>query len=191
MKTCKAPGCEAPVRCKEMCENHYRRWRRNGCFEPLSKQSKRGEPLAFLTDIDKNNAQCIYWPYGKGANGYGIIVFNGKQTTASRASCIIHNGEPPSTMHEASHICHNGHLGCVNPRHLCWMLPVENTRYKKHNDGILQGERHPNARLKDGDIKCIRRLYGSLPSSELAERYGVTRSYLWEIATRKVWKCVS
>lgn len=190
MKTCKAPGCTAPARCKEMCEIHYRRFRRNGHFEAVLAQSRKGEGMTFLKNIKRGTKDCIPWPYGKGSNGYGVVTFMGRQTTASRVSCIIHNGEPPSQMHEASHMCHNGHLGCVNPDHLCWMLPVENTRYKKENDGILQGERHPGARLTEENVREIRKLYGRVPSGELAKKYGISRSYMWEIAKKKSWRHV-
>jgi hypothetical protein len=187
MKTCKAPGCKAPARCKEMCEIHYRRFRRTGRFDAMLKQSQKGEGMSFLQNLERGEKKCISWPYGKGSNGYGVVSFMGRQTTASRVSCIIHNGDPPSKMHEASHICHNGHLGCVNPDHLCWMLPAENTRYKKENDGILQGERHPMARLTEKDVMEIRKMYGRVPSSELAKTYGISRTYIWAIAKKKAW----
>jgi len=40
--------------------------------------------------------------------------------------CRLANGDPALPWLEASHTCEQGHLGCVNPKHLEWETHYEN-----------------------------------------------------------------
>lgn len=186
---CAYDGCDRPAMARGLCSNCYARARRNGTVAPIVKQPPKGTGEAFLRSL-KPRVRCTPWPFGVGVNGYGVILFGGVQTTASRASCIIHNGPPPTDAHEAAHTCGNGNNGCVNPAHLWWATPKENAAEKVAHGTHPAGENHPLARLTADDVREIRSAYGRVPSGKLAEKYGIIRSHLWAIANRKAWRSV-
>jgi hypothetical protein len=113
---------------------------------PRTKRSENGAPFAFLQQhVNYPWEKCVLWPFAKALNGYPELRFEGRSTRAHRLMCILAHGEPPEPYYEASHTCENGHLGCVNPRHLVWETHAENharragrkTRRKTHPDMIL------------------------------------------------------
>lgn len=52
--------------------------------------------------------------------------------------------------------------------------------------GFRTGEKHPKAKLSEGDIRAIRASTDS--DAVLAKRYGVSTPTIWRIKTRKIWK---
>jgi hypothetical protein len=96
----------------------------------LGRRAPQGAPAAFIRDhADHQGDECLLWPFARTLNGYGQVLFEGRQTRAHRAICILAHGEPPFDGAEATHSCANGHLGCVNPKHLRW---------KTHHENILE-----------------------------------------------------
>jgi len=60
-----------------------------------------------------------------------------------------------------------------------------------HPESITRGEKHYNAHLTDADIRAIRRLSASgMNQRDIAARFGVTRSNVSVIVTKKRWKHV-
>lgn len=93
------------------------------------RKASRDEILEFIDGLmGTEETECIWWPYGKGSNGYGCMraLDEDVNTTASRVVCKLAHGQPPSPKMEAAHTCHNGHLGCVNPNHLEWQTKRKN-----------------------------------------------------------------
>ncbi len=71
---------------------------------------------------------CLAWPFSKDPRiGRGFVTYLSKRYWAHRLMCILTQGEPPTPKHHAAHNCGNGHLGCVNPRHLEWKTNQENS----------------------------------------------------------------
>lgn len=54
----------------------------------------------------------------------------------------------------------------------------------------LPGESNPRAKLKNGDVRRIRRLRGVVTQSELAKQYGVSKAAIWAVQTRLHWKTI-
>jgi len=46
--------------------------------------------------------------------------------TAARYMALLTMGAPKSTGMVVRHLCANGHLSCINPRHLAWGAPADN-----------------------------------------------------------------
>lgn len=100
----------------------------------LGRRAPAGAPLAFLMEHSEHSgAACLIWPFGRYENGYGAIIYKDRQTIAHRVMCRVAHGEPPVEEFDASHTCQNGHLGCVNPRHLVWESHYDNHQRRVKN----------------------------------------------------------
>ncbi len=112
-----------------LCRKHYQEARDLDLLDelPRLKRSARGEPAGFLRQhVVHQLEDCLVWPFARATRGYGQVWFEGRQARAHRVMCILAHGEPPFEGAEATHSCQNGHMGCVNPRHLRWKTHQEN-----------------------------------------------------------------
>ncbi len=126
------------------------------------------------------------WMTGKYPNGYGHFCYIGKTSSAHRASWLIHRGpiEPGLCV---LHKCDNP--GCVRPDHLFLGTNDDNVADRGAKNRTARGERHGSAKLTTenvAEIRAARAKNRSLP--ELAERFGVSKSLICQIAKGKVWK---
>jgi hypothetical protein len=63
----------------------------------------------------------------------------GKFKLVTRKVLLETKGEPPTSLHQASHTCNN--KICVNPDHLLWETPVENMGRKSPERPLAKGYR--------------------------------------------------
>jgi hypothetical protein len=132
---------------------------------------------------------CWAWQAAKTPLGYGFIKINGRMVGAHRASWLIYRGEIPpgkNILHE----CDNPN--CVNPNHLSVGTQSKNISdmVKRGRGRIPRGEGHYLTRLTNADVVDIRGKYanGNVTQRELAKEYGVDRSSISKICSRKNWK---
>ena len=135
MKQCSVDGCAREADYRSLCRAHMSRLKRLGTVlatVPIApSRQKQTTNLQWLKNhASHSGKKCLLWPFGKFANGYGQVCIKRVNKVASREMCVLAHGEPPSPEHEAAHSCGNGHLGCVNPRHLRWATPTENASDK-------------------------------------------------------------
>lgn len=130
----KATQRERPV---FYCEHDMKAFRAQRKAETQSKRGirySRGEVkirlgIHFLWDnIDFDGLECLYYPHTKGRDQ--SVVIDGKTENVARAMCILKHGQPNEEKNIARHLCGNGHFCCVNPTHLRWGTPMENTQDK-------------------------------------------------------------
>jgi len=187
---CSVDGCEKKSRSKGYCIGHYQRFWKYG--DPLSGGTPRGVPLKFVNEIALPfcGDECLIWPYAK-VKGYGVLSVNGQKVIASRYVCILVNGHAPTPYHEAAHLCGNGHIGCVNPSHIVWKTPVENSADRVVHGTMRQGEGHHCAKLTEMQVREILSMRGKRPQTAIAEQYGVSRSAISGIMCRTKWSSLS
>lgn len=136
-------------------------------------KTRTGDPLAFIERAVTHEGQgCLIWPYNRTDNGYGLVSYSrpdGRRTTTTAHRLVLSRtaGPPPSRRHQAAHepkVCRNP--ACVNPAHLRWATPAENTA-----DQIVDGTR-PHNYLTPEQVSDVR----ASPDSRavLAARYGVS-----------------
>lgn len=114
-------------------------------------------------------ADCLPWPYNANQSGYGLIGCrrpDGRRstTTAHRVVLELVAGPAPAPRMQAAHGC--GNRLCVNPAHLWWAEPADNTA-----DQIADGTR-PGSYLTPEQVREVRA--SSDPRAVLATRYGVS-----------------
>jgi hypothetical protein len=96
-------------------------------------------------------------------------------------ACEAVNGPPPTAAYEAAHLCGNGHLACVNPRHVVWKTRADNHADKLIHGTHSRGEKHGGAKLSNADASMIRRLKGVASLDELADGFNVSKTTIWKI----------
>ena len=183
-QVCTVAGCGAPLLARGWCKRHYNRWRQHGdpsiCLKPLSE---RGIPMAWLrSHAQWTGDECLVWPFARAKDGRAHMSA-GKP---SRLMCALVHGAPPSRIYEAAHSCGNAYGGCVNPKHLRWATPKENTADKELHGTLLYGIRLPQTKLSDEDVRGIRSLKGAIAQRDIASRYGVSESRVSQIINGKV-----
>lgn len=190
-KICSIPNCGKPSAKRGWCGMHYRRWRLHG--DPntkLQNQSRRGELRAWLiAHRDFDGEQCLIWPFGRTTNGRGSIWIEGRNTSAHLVMCELVNGPKPSPQHEGSHICGNGHLGCVHPRHVIWETHKDNLLRTLEHGTATRGTRNGMSKLTATEVRQIRKLYAQgHTQSVLAEKFGVFFSTVSKIVNNQTWR---
>ena len=166
---CSVSSCGNKVRTKGLCQKHYLRWIRRGDTAFIGNINHGMEWIYRHAHYTGN--ECLTWPFSRSkATGYGKAFFNKKDITASRAMCTIAHGEPPTPKHQAGHTCGKGHEGCVNPKHLRWILPFENCEDRVKHGTAKQ--------LTQDDKNTIRVLSSLVTQKRLAQRYGVNQSQI-------------
>ena len=176
---CTVEGCGKRASSRQLCLGHYSRWKRHGNAE-LGATSP-GTLKAYLDNvvIPYEGDDCLIWPYAKTGSGYGHLKINGRQIGAHRLACAAVNGSPPTPKHLAAHSCGNGHLGCVNPRHLAWKTVKENS-----DDQLIHNTRP--TKLTPEDVLTI--LQDTRNNAAIARDYGVSTPSIRSIKLREVWR---
>lgn len=117
---------------------------------------------------------CLLWPFARDRReGRALANVDGHKL-AHRWMCEAANGKAPIDKPQAAHSCGNGHLGCVNPRHLSWATNSENQHQRyahgRHNPNPEGGNR---SRFTPEQIEKMRSQWGEFTQEKLAEMYGV------------------
>ena len=115
---------------------------------------------------------------------YGVFCWQSKNVKAHRASWEIYRGPIPTGMH-VLHICDMP--CCVNPDHLFLGTHKDNMddRQKKGRTNAPRGEQQHLAKLTIEIVLEIR--ISGLAASELARKYGVSKSTIGRVLSRKTW----
>jgi hypothetical protein len=131
-RTCTISDCGRKHYALGWCEGHYKRQKKYGspvAGKPLTKTAtKAGAAMEFFQNevLTYQGDDCLLWRYSRFWTGYGSIYIDGRRRLVHRVACEHRHGRPPTPSHQAAHNCGNGHLGCVNPRHLRWATRKEN-----------------------------------------------------------------
>lgn len=150
----------------------------------------KGKTAKWLFDrVSFQGDDCLIWPFSrKGPFGYGGLGYNGKGYYAHTFMCELVHGPKPTEKHQAAHTCGNGHLGCVNPRHLEWKTGRGNQLDRAvHGTKAAGGHRGPRRKLTPENVEVIRAMRGIKTQIALAAEFGVTHTTIRDIQTGKSW----
>jgi len=185
--SCKVEGCLSHSRARGFCEAHYSRWYRHG--DPRGgRPTKKGEPMQWMKEhISHTGNECLTWPFATLSNGYGEISRNGSTMGTHRLMCELAHGLAPTEDHQAAHSCGNGHLGCVNPRHLRWATSAENLSDRASHGTLNRGVRNGKAILSEDQVREIKKLKGTLSERKIAALFNVSRATVNFILSGRNW----
>ena len=154
------------------------------------QRAKYGEPLVWLNNHSNfQSDECLPWPYGKAANGYGSVRVGGKTAHAHAVMCRIAHGPPPTATHtDVAHSC-VGRRDCCNPRHLRHATPAENQQDKIVQGTMPRGSRHSKAKLSETAVRDIRAAIkdGSATQAQLARKYDVSHKAVAFVVSGANW----
>lgn len=183
---CSVEGCGTRSDVKGLCNAHYLRLRMHGA--PDARATKRASLIAEQRRFIENalahrGDNCLVWPWGKYASGYSCIPGNGKSVYGHRFICEKVHGAAPSDEHVVAHSCNN--RPCCNPKHLRWATEGENTEDKRLHGTMPIGDKHGNTKLSEEKLAQLRGLLGKFSHRKLAEKFGVSRTWVTMIANGK------
>ena len=183
---CTLPGCGKPHVAFGFCSAHYARFKSHG--DPLGGRIVRGTAIKEMdAALGQETDECIFWH----RQAKSTILYNGKYYPVSRLACILAHGEPPQPKLDAAHSCGNGHLGCINKRHLRWATRAENSADSVAHGTMIWGDRTYNARINNQTAIAIReRLKQGERNCVVADDFGVSRAVVHRIKANKSWKKV-
>lgn len=187
LSVCKVHGCRNSGKIRKgYCEPHYCRFRRHG--DPLGGRAAPGVPQKWLMDNASHTGdECLLWPFSKMTDGYAQVRWRGGVHRASRVMCYMAHGLPDCESLEAAHTCGNGHLACVNPRHLYWATKSQNLMDRVEHGTHNRGERAFAAKLKAEQVIEIKKLISESPVKEIAKKYGVSEGAIYQIKKGRSW----
>ena len=172
------------------------------------------QELRFWAKVNKSgpllphmDSPCWEWTAFKNDDGYGKFRVADKPLFAHRISWMIARG--PIPHNGSSHgicVCHRcDNRACVNPLHLRLGTHTDNMRdmenkgrqargdnsgSRLHPEKRPRGESHARAKLTSCQVVEIRTVYasGGIRQKQLAARFGVSETLIYNIISRKLWK---
>lgn len=139
--------------------------------------------------VPSRKSDCWIWQ-ATTARGYGQFSTGMSSKKAHRWIYEVVVGPIPDG-HIIRHRCDTPR--CVNPKHLEVGTDADNARDRSERGrgDDRKGERHPQARLTESDVREIRRLaHMGNTQSLIAKRFGVVRGQVQKIVSRKNWSHV-
>lgn len=150
--------------------------------------SRTNTPASIWEKIDQSGGpdSCWEWRGCSQRGGYGIFSFSGKQYLAHR--WVAEQSGMSIIGRVVRHGCDN--RKCCNPAHLATGTLADNIRDRVERGRSARGEAHGRRRLSDAEVLEIRRRYamGGVSQYALAPEYGVSRSTIADVVSRKNWR---
>jgi hypothetical protein len=120
---------------------------------------------------------CLEWTGYRNKKGYGLIRVAGKSLLVHRVVWIWHHGDISSDV-MVTHNCDNPACCCIDDLKLGDNV---SNQAEKRERARVKGERNPNAKLTDAEIRVIRSLEGQESTGSLARQFAVHPTYIRSI----------
>lgn len=167
--------------------------RQRHCSQQCAGQSRKRRCAATRAPIEqifhakyKRDEGCWNWTGSKDKDGYGVFFYKKKGYRANKLA-LQFAGNPVPDGYYACHKCDNP--SCVNPSHLYVGTPQQNSDDCRSRGRNQKGEKVHSAKLTEADVQLIRASF--LTDEEAGRRFGVSRSNISMIRTRRTWKHVA
>lgn len=186
-RICSVPECSRPFRARGFCDTHLKRVYAHG--SPFGKAPRKiSARIEYM--LEHMWEDCPKWPFSRIKGGYGNIYYEGSSKVVHRVVCEIAHGPAPSPAHQAAHNCGKGSFGCFGANCVEWKTRVGNAADKFDHGTARAGTCIPSAVLTEDSVQEIRRIGRSISQTQLAARYGVSRTTINSVLTGKTWRSV-
>jgi len=138
----------------------------------------------FFSHVNKTET-CWLWIGSKNLYGYGQFTIKSKPIGPHRFSWLLAGNTIPEG-HLIRHKCRNKH--CVNPEHLETGTHQENALDRVRDGTNAKGEKQGLSKLTEEQVREIKTYSGDKSYNDLSKDYGVYKSTIEKIVTRKTWK---
>jgi hypothetical protein len=166
---------------------HRARFNRNGTFEGVKPRRSLEERFNDGAPVDRPVDGCWEWRGNRNAAGYGLL-FSPAGSSAHRYSYERFIGPIPDGLH-VRHTCDNP--PCCNPAHLLVGTHQDNVDDKMSRDRQPRGTKHARAKLREDQVREIRRLSAlGYSRCELGRMFGVAPGAIHAVATYQTWRHV-
>lgn len=184
-KRCQACGCEyGRAENVSLSQWRVRRFCSVACFHTTRVPPKNSIADFWEQVFPEPNSGCWLWAGTLHHDGYGQIKIDGKLHRAHRLSLELAGGAEDAGGLGALHHCDN--RACVNPEHLYWGTPADNSEDAGRRKRRAIGEKSPVSKLTAAAVSDIRRSEES--AALLGARYGVTRQAITRVRKRLSWE---
>jgi hypothetical protein len=187
LTTCIVAGCDGtagrPGTARGMCSKHYTCWVRAGNVVPL--RDYRVAPGAGL--IYGKRGKPVGSPDGSGYLQVTTYV-NGRKKMVSVHSWIWRHVNGP--IPDGFEVNHKNGIKTDNHISNLELLTHQQNIQHAYDTGLKsnRGMKHPSRKLNEDQVREIRQLASKgWTTLVLAERYGMSRSYLYSIINRHSW----
>lgn len=149
------------------------------------RKNRATEEKAFWKNVEvSNSGTCWIWSGPKNPKGYGLSRLGSRRDYAHRIAYRIATAtEVPAGMF-VCHVCDNA--SCCNPDHLFLGTVDDNNKDMVSKQRHAFGERNGCSKLINGQVAAIRT--DTRPMSVIAQNYGVSRSLIGQVKSRKIWR---
>jgi hypothetical protein len=150
---------------------------------PIQRQDRN---KYFWDRVEKRDQySCWLWKGTIYSSGYGVAKIGRTRMLAHRLSYELLRGP----IDDGLFVCHTcDNPSCVNPSHLFLGTLQDNVDDMMVKERNVRGRNVNTCKLTEDDVLEIRKLAGNLSTKELANRFGVSDTTIWQIANRKSWK---
>jgi HNH endonuclease len=147
----------------------------------LKRRAARSEARNFIeAAIYFDQSECLIWPFGRTTDGYAAY----RSRHAAQYICESVYGEKP-IGNQTAHSC--GDRLCVNPKHLRWSTPRENSLDKLDHGTWPRGLKNGRSMISEDQVREIRYLAGKVSYKKMAKDFGISKSAIEAIVNRKNW----
>lgn len=159
-------------------------------FSRLNRRSlSHGKGLAARLEIYAHKTEsCWIWTGPRNRSGYGVTGVRGIPSLAHRLLWEMLNGEIPPGMF----ICHRCDIpSCINPKHLFLGTPKDNSQDMVRKNRVSRpiGELHPQAKIKNRDVRKIRSLAArGISQASIAKMYNMHQASISYMVNGKTWR---
>lgn len=143
-----------------------------------------------IAGIEKINGHWL-WIGACGNHGYGNIKDDqGNQWRTHRLAYTLFVGPIPNGLDVLHKRCCVGHPNCCAPDHLYVGTVQQNAddRVACGRQHDARGEKCPTHKLQTEQVNEIRTLRWTVRAQILADRFGVSKDYIWAIWLNITWK---
>jgi hypothetical protein len=167
-------------------------WRQVPGYEGLYEVSNIGRVRSFVYNrrYASHKGSHMLHP-SNGNHGYLMVSLHGtKKHRNICVHCLVALAfiGPRPEKHDIHHLNSNPHDN--RSENLCYLLESEHLKTIRPNPP--KGEKSPNAKITESDVRMMRKLYesGAYAKRQLARMYGLSQKTARAVIERKSWKHV-